>query len=412
MKSITGITLLFFTLKIAAQSTAIGAYTIGETHTIYSDILKEERIFHIHVPKGFWGMDDSMKNYPVTFVLDGESQFLNTVSAIDFLSASALGNDQMPLTIVVGIPNTNRNRDLTPTKGIIGNDSTTLEITGGGPKFLDFITTELVPYLDSLYATSAHRTIVGHSMGGLIVFEALLNKHKFFDNYLAIDPFLSYNNASYFNQVLGTLRNVNLNEEYLFVATANTLPTFVDTLTIEQDTSELLRLTKSGLKFHNIADSENWQVNCASKHFPDENHFSLPYTATYHAMKFFYSYYPFQEMLNYCHPAFATKTDLVIKLEQHYQEISNQLGYTIFPMESYINSWAYGLANYNRSDLSIDLFDYNIKLYPNKASVYNSKGFFLMNSGKKKRAIHLFEKALKIKEEEAIRNILEELKRQ
>ena len=70
--------------------------------------------------KVFGGMDDSLDMYPVTYVLDGESQFLNTYSAIDYLSSSALGNDNMPRTIVVGIPNKNRNRDLTPTKGILG----------------------------------------------------------------------------------------------------------------------------------------------------------------------------------------------------------------------------------------------------------------------------------------------------
>jgi enterochelin esterase-like enzyme len=82
MKTITQLLLIFACLNLSAQSTELSPYSIGEKHTIYSEILEEDREIIIHVPPGFWEMDENLKNHPITFVLDGESQFLNTVSAI------------------------------------------------------------------------------------------------------------------------------------------------------------------------------------------------------------------------------------------------------------------------------------------------------------------------------------------
>jgi predicted alpha/beta superfamily hydrolase len=310
----------------------------------------------------------------------------------------------MPRTIVVGIPNTNRNRDLTPTKGILGRDSSMYSTSGGGPKFLDFIVSELTPYIDSLYSTSTHRTIIGHSLGGLIVFEALLRRREHFNNYLAIDPGLFYDNESYYHQVLDSLRSANLSEENLFIAKGNSLPTFLDIEDIEKDTSEIVKLTKTNEDFLKLSRSENWNINYIFKKFPTENHFSIPYPATYEAMKYFYSYYPFREMMDYYHPAYKDKTDLVVQLKKHYQLISNQLAYEVLPMESYINSWAYGFSHFQRVDLALDLFNLNIELYPENASVYNPKereinkprlltGYFVLPDKNAGQAIFHFENA-------------------
>ncbi len=395
--------LLIFALTLSslhAQSTDLNNYSIAKKQTIYSNILDEEREIFIHTPEGFWGLDDSLSCYPITFVLDGESQFLSTASAIDYLSSAPLGNDLMPRTIVVGIPNTNRNRDFTPIKGKMGKDTTGMHMTGGGPKFLDFIITELLPHLDSTYSLCKHRTIVGHSLGGLVVFDALLNRREYFDNYLAIDPALDFADELFLSTILDTLRTTNLREEQLFVASANTISSFIGLENIETDTSEIAKLGQSNIKFAQLANSENWNINLSHKHYPDENHFSVPYIATFEALKSFYSYYPFKEMIKYYHPRYENKSDLVEKLQVHYQEISNRLGYQTIPMESYINSWAFGLVHFGREQLAIDMFNYNLKLYPNNASVYNTMGSFMRNIGKEAEATQLLEQALEIEKKQ------------
>lgn len=276
--------------------------TVGERISIYSSILGEDREIYIHEPAGFWGMDEEMENLPVVYVLDGESQFLNTVSTIDYLSAGPNGNDIIPRSLIIGIPNTNRNRDLTPIKGIIGNDPTTLETTGGGPDFLEFITTELIPYIDKHYSTCSNRTIIGHSMGGMAAFYALLNKREYFNNYIVIDPGFGFANEAFYNTVLDTLRRVDLSEENLHFAAANTRPTFLSLEAMKNDTSDVIKLLdRPNNKFLNLEESKDWKINLSMKYYDDEIHYSVPLRATYDAMKYFYNYYSFKEMNNYYH---------------------------------------------------------------------------------------------------------------
>ena len=408
MKYISTAFFVFVLFKVYGQIEP-DAYSIAKNHTVFSNILEEDREFYVYVPKGFWGMDQTMKQYPIVFVLDGESQFLNTVSAIDFLSSAPQGNDWMPRSIVVGIPNTNRTRDLTPTKANHWDDPAVDETSGGGPNFLDFITEELTPHLDSIYSTSVHRTIIGHSLGGLIVFEALLDYRDFFNNYLAIDPALNYDEESYMNRVIDTLRNADLSKEKLFVAKAKTLPTFYDIDELEMDTAKFVQTTRANSKFLKVAETEKWNVDFEFQDYSDESHFSAPYPATYDGMKFFFDFYPFPEILDYYHPKYKARNDLVQRMKKHYKMISEQMGFEINPMESYIVSWAFGLSHFDRSDLAESMYDYNIELYPDRPSVYNTKARFMSSKGSYPEAIKLYEKSLLIKEDAEIRKLLAQL---
>ncbi len=410
MKITTLLLLVVTSFNLLSQEAEISPYSIGEKHIIHSKVLNEDREVLIHVPQGFWGLDEKPESYPVLFVLDGDSQFMNTVSAIDYISSAPMGNDIIPRTIVVGIPNPNRNYDFTPYKGIMGSDSTQFELTGGGPFFLEFITSEVSTYIDSLYPTNTHRSIIGHSLGGLIVFQALLTERGFFTNYLALDPALDFDNESYFNQILDTLRTADLSQEKLFIAKAYTLPTFLDPSQIKGDTSEFLQLEQSNLKFLEFAENENWNIQFAAKSYPDETHFSVPYIGTYEGLKYFYSCYKFNEIIDYFHPSFKNRIDLIDRLKKHYDNISDEVGYEVKPMQSYIQSWAYGLTHFGRSDLAIDMFDYNIKIRPKIPSALNLKANYLINHDQEKEAIPLLAKSLSLQNNGEILKTLIDLK--
>ena len=114
---------------------------------------------------------------------------------------------------------------------------------------------------------------------------------------------------------------------------------------------------------------------------------------------------------DYYHPAYHDRKDLVQRIEQHYQRISEIMGYQIYPMEAYLNSFAFGLAHFGRDDLSIDLFNYNISLYPDRPTVYNNKGYFLQNNGNTDEAIELFEQSLNLKQDDNISKIINGIKK-
>jgi len=410
MKHIS-IFLLLLSIQILAQNTnQTTDISIGHSIEIESKVLGETRQIFVHQPKGFWGMDEAMTNLPLILVLDGETQFLHTVSTVDFLSSAPLGNDLIPRSLVVGIPNTNRNRDLSPIKGVIANDSTTLEITGDGKKFLNFITEELIPYIEANYATSEHRTIIGHSLGGLIALEALLRKRDYFNNYIAIDPGLGFADEIYMKEVLDTLNHADLSTENLYFAAANTRPTFMTDEEVLTDDSDIMKLTDiPNKKFMRAIEKNQWSINLTSKYYSEENHFSIPLQATHDALSNFYKYYSFPEIINYYHPRYKNKSDLVEKVREHYQMISSKMGYHVIPMVGYINSFAFGIAPSGREDLSIALFEYNIELHPDNPVVYNNLGYFYMSREKKQEALEVFQKSVKIKPDPYIQGLVGEL---
>ena len=88
-------------------SNEVHVVEFGKTHQIESKVLSESRTLLISVPQSY---QSGKRSYPVIYLLDGRSNFLHTVSAARFLAA----NRRIPESIVVGIVNTNRTRDLTP----------------------------------------------------------------------------------------------------------------------------------------------------------------------------------------------------------------------------------------------------------------------------------------------------------
>jgi len=108
--------LCFFTVAFAitAYTQTNNKIVIGQVDSIYSNILKEQRKIWIYTPTLTSGNYDSTKRYPVLYLLDGDAHFTSVVGLVQQLS-QANGNTVLPEMIIVGILNTDRTRDLTPT---------------------------------------------------------------------------------------------------------------------------------------------------------------------------------------------------------------------------------------------------------------------------------------------------------
>ena len=380
--------------------------SIGETIELQSSILGETRELYIYQPQGLWNRDENMTNLPVIFVLDAESQFNHTATTVDFLSIATNGNDFMPRSLVVGIAtNNNRISDLTPVV------DTNFPGSGGGAQFLEFITEELIPYIDNNYETSKHRTIIGHSLGGLIAFEALLRKRTYFDNYLIIDPASGFANETIINDVIDTLSQSDLSSENVFLTAANNRPRFITDENILSDTSELLSgIDIPNQKFIAKHQASDWKVNLTSKYYELENHYSVPHVSTREGLREFYSYYTFPKITNYYHPAYQDSTGLVEEMKAHYKRISERMGHEVKPMQGYIHSFAMGLAHFHGNEIAIDLLRYNIELYPENPLMYNDLGYFYRSTGANQKALDLFTQSLELEANDNILQTVQELK--
>ena len=181
---------------------------LGKTVELTSEILKENRDIFIYTPTGY---EESDRKYPTLYITDGAENFFIATAIVNFLSR----NRQIPQMIVVGIPNVNRNRDLSPS--VINGTSN----PGGGDVFLDFFEDELIPYLDKTYRTNNYRVFFGHSLGGVFANYTLLTKPDLFNAFIAASPYLMYDNEYVIKEAESKLDNLSNYDMQLFITLGN-----------------------------------------------------------------------------------------------------------------------------------------------------------------------------------------------
>jgi len=153
----------------AGRNVAASRGGTAQAFQIASAILKETRRILIVLPASY-AQSAADRRYPVTVVVDGEY----LIAPIAAVSDELARNGQIPESVIVGIENVGgadfqssndkRVYDLTP-PGLSVSGS---NLHQGGDLFLDFIEKELLPAVDRQFRTSAPRTFVGVSSGGIL----------------------------------------------------------------------------------------------------------------------------------------------------------------------------------------------------------------------------------------------------
>jgi len=177
----------------AQRTTAPTPFTLGVTEHLHSTRLGEDRILNIALPQGYH--PDSAARYPVVYLLDGsaDEDFIHISGLLQFTAFEWIGW-QRP-SIVVGIANVDRQRDLTfPTT--VAADKEKFPTTGGSADFMHFIAHEVMPFVDANYNTFPDRTLVGQSLGGLFAIEMLLRKPGIIQHFVIVSPSLWWDNES------------------------------------------------------------------------------------------------------------------------------------------------------------------------------------------------------------------------
>ncbi len=172
------------------------AITLGTSYEIQSTQLGEKRTVNIYLPDDY--SDSTNKKYDVIYLLDGgvDEDYIHFCGLVQFFSFPWV--NAIPQSIVVGIANTDRQRDMSfPTTAKM--DKKKWPTTGGSAKFMDFLEKDLMPYMEKNYRTNSNKTIVGESLSGLFACEVLMKKPAMFNNYLIISPSLWWDNGSLLN---------------------------------------------------------------------------------------------------------------------------------------------------------------------------------------------------------------------
>ena len=344
---------------------------IGETLKLRSAVLDEERTLQISLPDRY---ARSSERYPVVYVLDGEGQFAQAVGAVRFLGKV----NKMPPAIVVGIPNTNRNRDLSPATSR-PEDLKKLPGGGGAERFLAFLTEELTPYIDANYRTWPFRILFGHSGAGLFVVHAFLNRPRAFGAYIASSPSLFWNDNGETRSAEKVLAADPARRGILFLSRGD------ETELMARNLAPFVKVLR-----HRASRGLRW----AFRIFDQDSHESSPHRALYDGLEFVYPGWRFDFTFLYeaASPKKAAFTAGV--LVEHYRKLSAAYGYDCRPTEPYYNGVGYDLLRGGSVAPAIELFKANVLFYPDSANAYDSLAEGYLAAGDKVRAVENYEKSL------------------
>ncbi|MBJ7880630.1 alpha/beta hydrolase-fold protein [Gelidibacter salicanalis] len=388
---------------------------IGQLDSMYSTILGESREFWIHIPKSAKDNSSYKTQYPVLYLLDGPSHFSSVTGMIEQLSP-ANGNMSIPEMIVVGIANTNRSLDFTPSQvdiDFISGDSLPFA-SGGGNKFLDFLEMELIPHVEKTYPASHYRTFVGHSFGGLSVINALADRQHLFNKCIAIDPSLWWDNRAFLIGADSILSIHKFKGKALYLGVANTLEAGMTIDKVQSDGVPDTNFTvhiKSILQFADSLEvKKDNELLFEWKHYDNDDHGSVPLIAEYDALRFLFSWYKLEGVNDFfSENSTLTAEDLLKIIDTHYAKISDKFGYTVIPTENFINSIGNGFMYNEMPDKAYALLILNIKNYPKSANVYETLGDYYLFQSDTLNAIKQFKKGYIIENKEQLKIKLEAL---
>ncbi|MFC2103195.1 alpha/beta hydrolase-fold protein [Bacteroidota bacterium] len=334
--------------------------SLGTTIEIDSKILNEKRNILIYTPAGY---DESDIKYPTLYITDGVENFFIATAIVNFLSRSR----QIPQMIVVGIPNVNRMRDLSPS--VIQGTSN----PGGGDNFLNFFEEELIPYINETYKTSNYRILFGHSLGGVFASYTMITKPELFNSFIAASPYMMYDNGYVIKEAESKIGDLSKFDRQLFITLGNE-PAYHESLN----------------KFTSLLEDNTKTLRWDYQIFNDEDHGSIPLISILRGLKYIYS--DFQ--LN-----METAVQGMEAILDHNSLLHSKYDYSADIPEATLNNIGYRLVQNAQIDKAIEVFEYNVKLYPKSANVYDSFAEALEQSGRTQEAAENYETAVKIGKE-------------
>jgi len=353
--------LLLINIYSSSAQQTIELKQSGEV-TLKSRVLNEERTISIDLPGNY---NFTNQKFPILYLLDGKGNFEHTIGAVNYLA----NRDYIPQLIVVAIHNIDRTRDFSPTY------VERFPTSGGAEQFLNFISKELISYMNKNYRVSGFSVIMGHSLGGTFITYTLLEKPELFDGYIAISPYLQYGDSHVIEKAKTDLRSNYKTAKYYYI-TVGEEKSYFDPLA---EFSTLIK-ERSG-------NSINFQYDKLEK----ENHFTTPYLGMFKGLRFIFSDWQMPPKLY---------NQGLAAIDEHFKNLSHKYGYKVVTPENIINTLGYVHLQKQEVEKAIGFLEENTKRYPYSANVYDSLGEAYEINDQMKEAKKNYKKAHQLGEEQ------------
>ena len=215
-------TLAIIAAAAFATNRYVKHYTSAFTDvTIDSKVLNESRKLFIRLPHNY----DPAQTYPLVIKSDGNFNLKRWDETLTRLSQQYDVKD----AIVVAIPNlwykATRNRDLVPPYARVSVEIEARPASeqpplnpGMADKFLEFVQTEVIPYVEHNYKLNNNRILSGFSAGGSFVLYAMVTKPDLFSGFFMFSPAAWYDDAEVVRQTAKQLSNMAGPEKFLYLS--------------------------------------------------------------------------------------------------------------------------------------------------------------------------------------------------
>ncbi|MBE9602360.1 alpha/beta fold hydrolase [Pedobacter sp. MC2016-24] len=340
---------------------------------IHSVTEQMDRSFYIQLPRNYGKVN---KQYPLIILLDAQDKTLYnyTSSTIDRLTWT---ND-IPEAIFIGIVQKDRSKELS----FEGNEKT-------AAMFLTFIKDELIHYLHEHYALNGHYTLIGHSLGGQFVTNAMLTYPETFRSIISISGALSYpkSQPNFKRKVLTKLANylaINTNGSYAkqkyYFSTGDE--------DYQESMFKIGALAADSIFRTNKTNSINWHFD----YLKGFNHATTPLVSIPSGLTFIFHDWHFSDSLA-MDVLLNHKTDPLQALNQQAAHILYSYGTEIsIAAIAYYQFADYYLSKgeVNKAEILINRI---INLYPNNDESYSLMAQVFIKKGEVKNAIKYLELA-------------------
>jgi len=323
--------------------------TIGQSYTLTSHLLQEDREIQIYLPKTYTDSTLTPQYYPVVYLLDSESNFHYFTAYVEKLSKYPY--PAIPELIVVGLVNTNRTRDLTPTERneAVMTSEQRDKIkgeTGGNARFFEFLEQEVSPFVQEHFRTNGYNLLIGHSFGGITALNNLLNYNTMFQAYIVHDPSIWWDER-YILKAYEKLQTKDFQHRKLFLTQVG-----------DSENKGHLEEHYSAIQAFNthMKQSSSLHLDYRFQQYEGENHGSIPLKGNLDGLRYIFEEYP----LNF--KALQQNPDLV---RQTFARLSKSLHFEFQPNEAYLR---YIISYYTKQKNTalVDYFTaYCLELYPN-----------------------------------------------
>ena len=343
---------IYITIYLLLNLISIGnAQHNIEQHILSSSYLSEDRVIDVYLPATYNAYE---KNYPVLYLLDGEYIFDYAAGTLSFLT-----NDfgHFPELIIVGIPNTERLRDM----------YVTFNEEDSFINFVHFLQHELFPFINEKYQTNTFEILYGWSSASGICDYILINQPELVDAYILTGTGIGPKTEAYIRN-----SNIQANDysgKYLYANVEDEGPRKPSLLRYQNLMSEL---KPPGLTMQ-------FEV------VPNSKHVGVMAEGLDRGLKFIFADYYIPDSIT------LQGVEAII---DYYVALGNKYHIDPHPPVGAINESA-GILWYNeKKEEAFELLEYGIKHYPQSATLYGSMAELYLIKPDTKLARKYFKEAL------------------